>query len=169
MNKFPISSRRDLREKINCRFTKKSGKPTIWLSNAVDKKHNPQRNKLKRKSVALFTKFTKKLQKLLITFWTFGGFHFKLIVGNQSPWDLQKLWAAMLGLNKITNKTSYSNFLGDVTRKLPILTTKRHFTNLLQCPRNNGFKSRLAMRSHFLLSFISSLNFKPVSIERFWW
>ena len=41
----------------------------------------------------------------------------------------------------------------------------RHFPKSLHCPQNNGSKSRLSIIDivmHFLLSFISSLDFKPL-------
>ena len=43
----------------------------------------------------------------------------------------------------------------------------RYFPNFLQCPRNNGSKSRLTIMylMHFLLSFISNLDFKLLFVS----
>ena len=43
----------------------------------------------------------------------------------------------------------------------------RHFTNLLQCPQNNGSNSRLAMRSQCIFCYLSrpwNINFKPLFV-----
>ena len=87
------------------------------------------------------------------------------------------MWLEIIEINAIRNKIDMINLNVSCSKYSPHRQwiknlrispkwNNRHLPNLPQCSRSNGSKSRLSMRSKciFCLSFLSSLDFKPLYV-----